>query len=154
MIAASFPKSTAMKKETFLHIPEPCHENWDRMSPAQEERFCQQCSKTVVDFSAMADQQVLKVLSIESGSTCGRFSSDQLERPFVKESTSLLQSPYREDVFVNGLIRCRRTRPTGGMSTVITVSRTDTVKTMVQKFFKNEVFKIFQTRQFQVPQFI
>lgn len=143
MIAASFPKSPAMKKETFLHIPEPCHENWDKMSPAQQGRFCQQCSKTVVDFSAMTDQQVLKVLSKESGSTCGRFTSDQLERPFVKESKPLLQSPYREDVVVNGLIRYRRTCRLGGMSTVITVSRTDTVKTMVQKFFKNEVFKIF-----------
>lgn len=84
-----------MKKETYLHIPEPCHENWDQMSPAQQGRFCQQCSKTVVDFSTMTDQQVLKVLSKESGSTCGRFTSDQLERPFVKESTPLLQSPYR-----------------------------------------------------------
>ncbi len=95
MIAASFPKSPAMEKETYLHIPQPCHENWDKMSPAQQGRFCQQCSKTVVDFSTMTDQQVLKVLSKESGSTCGRFTSDQLERPFVKESTPLLQSPYR-----------------------------------------------------------
>ncbi len=95
MIAASFPKLPAMKKETYLHIPEPCHEQWDKMSPAQQGRFCQQCSKTVVDFSTMTDQQVLKVLSKESGTTCGRFTSDQLERPFVKESTPLLQSPYR-----------------------------------------------------------
>ena len=60
MIAASFPKLPAMKKETYLHIPEPCHEQWDKMSPAQQGRFCQQCSKTVVDFSTMTDQQVLK----------------------------------------------------------------------------------------------
>src|SRR4051794_17140469 len=74
-----------MPKQIYLHIPEPCHEDWNKMSVAQQGRFCQSCSKTVVDFSQMTDTQVLDVLSKAAGKTCGRLTSTQLERPMVKE---------------------------------------------------------------------
>ena len=83
-----------MSKKVYLQIPEPCHENWDAMSPVEQGRFCNSCNKQVVDFSAMTDKEILKVLSQQSGSTCGRFVSDQLNKPLVAEVTPALK-PYK-----------------------------------------------------------
>lgn len=80
-----------MSKQIYLHIPEPCHEDWEAMTPVQQGRFCQSCSKQVVDFSTMTDKQILDVMSKAAGKTCGRFSTDQLERPVVKEIPPMLK---------------------------------------------------------------
>lgn len=39
-----------MNKEFYFHIPQPCHEHWDKMTPSAKGRFCESCSKQVVDF--------------------------------------------------------------------------------------------------------
>jgi len=83
-----------MSKKVYLQIPEPCRENWDAMSPVEQGRFCNSCNKQVVDFSAMTDKEILKVLSQQSGSTCGRFVSDQLNKPLVAEVAPALK-PYK-----------------------------------------------------------
>jgi len=70
-----------MKKELYVHIPTPCHEDWQQMTPVDKGRFCQSCAKQVVDFSVMSDQEVLNYLSKASGNLCGRFANDQLQRP-------------------------------------------------------------------------
>ncbi len=55
------------------HIPNPCHENWDKMTPDEQGRFCSVCSKTVVDFTRMSDNEVLNYFSnYKNGSICGR----------------------------------------------------------------------------------
>ncbi|WP_158638383.1 carboxypeptidase-like regulatory domain-containing protein [Panacibacter ginsenosidivorans] len=73
-----------MKAQTYFHIPTPCHENWENMTPEGKGRFCDSCSKQVVDFSLMSDQQVLNYFKNASGKTCGRFANDQLQRPMVE----------------------------------------------------------------------
>ncbi|NOT52722.1 MAG: T9SS type A sorting domain-containing protein [Chitinophagaceae bacterium] len=70
-----------MAKKLQISIPEPCHENWDAMTPVDKGRFCNSCQKQVVDFSTMSDRQVAEFFKKPStGSVCGRFMSDQLER--------------------------------------------------------------------------
>jgi hypothetical protein len=69
-----------MSKTIQLHIPEPCHENWHNMTPQEQGRFCGSCQKTVVDFSAMSDKEILDYFSNASQHTCGRFSNEQLNR--------------------------------------------------------------------------
>ncbi|CAN5634843.1 hypothetical protein BH10BAC2_BH10BAC2_43180 [soil metagenome] len=69
-----------MKAQTYFHIPTACHENWDNMTPKGKGRFCGSCSKQVVDFSLMSDQQVLNYFKQSTGNTCGRFANDQLQR--------------------------------------------------------------------------
>jgi len=70
-----------MKNNIAIHIPQPCHEDWQQMTPVDQGRFCQSCAKQVVDFSLMTDQQVLNYLSTTAGRVCGRFAEDQLQRP-------------------------------------------------------------------------
>lgn len=72
-----------MAAKLSLSIPTPCHENWNTMTPQQQGRFCGQCNKTVVDFSLMTDGQILEVLKKQTGETCGRFTTDQLQRPLI-----------------------------------------------------------------------
>ena len=72
-----------MGKQIQLHIPEPCHENWNNMSPAEKGRFCGSCQKHVVDFTNMNDQQLVAFFRRQTnGSVCGRFMQDQLDRTF------------------------------------------------------------------------
>jgi hypothetical protein len=70
-----------MAKKLQLQIAEPCHENWDGMTPVQQGKFCGSCQKEVVDFSNMSDQQLVAFFKKPStGSLCGRFNSEQLNR--------------------------------------------------------------------------
>ncbi len=70
-----------MSKKIQLSIAEPCHENWEGMTPVEKGKFCGSCQKQVVDFSNMSDRQVAEFFKKPStGSVCGRFMTDQLER--------------------------------------------------------------------------
>lgn len=69
-----------MKQSIQLQIPEPCHENWQQMTPVEQGRFCKACAKTVIDFSIMTDQQILDYLSAASAGICGRMQESQLHR--------------------------------------------------------------------------
>ena len=70
-----------MSKKIQLSIAEPCHENCENMNPVEKGKFCGSCQKQVVDFSHMSDRQVAEFFKKPStGSVCGRFMTDQLER--------------------------------------------------------------------------
>ena len=66
------------------HIPKPCHEDWNAMTPAEIGRHCNTCDKTVKDFTDLTDAEISKYLSEHSGEKiCGRFSSDQLKNQTI-----------------------------------------------------------------------
>ena len=74
-------KSIFMSKKFQLQIPKPCHENWNKMTPVEQGRFCGSCQKAVVDFTGMNDLQLVAFFKKPStGSVCGRFYNDQLDR--------------------------------------------------------------------------
>ncbi|SEW46563.1 hypothetical protein SAMN05428988_6417 [Chitinophaga sp. YR573] len=68
--------------ETFIHIPTPCHENWNNMLPADQGRHCLQCSKTVVDFTDWDTPAIAAYLYANATQkVCGRFNATQLDVP-------------------------------------------------------------------------
>ena len=71
-----------------ISIPEPCHENWDKMSLNEQGAFCNVCSKTVIDFTTLNDEEVKNYFLKNHGhQTCGRFRNKQLtdaENPLTK----------------------------------------------------------------------
>ena len=69
-----------MSKKIQLHIPTPCHENWDNMSPVDKGRFCMSCQKKVIDFTGMNDEQLVAYFKKPAESVCGRFEESQLNR--------------------------------------------------------------------------
>ena len=71
------------RRATSLHIPQPCAESWAAMMPTGAGRHCAACQKTVVDFTQKTDAEILAYLTQATGETCGRLSSDQLNRPLL-----------------------------------------------------------------------
>ncbi len=63
-----------------LSINNPCHENWDAMTPNEKGAFCLSCQKTVVDFSKKTVTEIKDFFQSvpETESVCGRFEEDQL----------------------------------------------------------------------------
>ena len=79
-----------MKKSIEITIPEPCHEDWAKMTPTQKGKHCAVCQKEVIDFTQMTDEQIFKATKKENN-LCGRLTKRQLERPIQlqrKEGTS------------------------------------------------------------------
>ncbi|HKO82645.1 MAG TPA: hypothetical protein VJU78_19700, partial [Chitinophagaceae bacterium] len=73
-----------MRKYIQLSIPEPCHEDWNKMTTVDKGKFCGACQKNVIDFTNMSDEQLVAFFKKPgTGSTCGRFMGDQLDRNIV-----------------------------------------------------------------------
>jgi Secretion system C-terminal sorting domain len=72
-----------MPKHITLQINEPCHEDWNLMSPSEQGRYCGMCQKSVVDFTNMTDTQLSNYFKLNTGNTCGRFYEDQLNHPIT-----------------------------------------------------------------------
>jgi len=68
-----------MKLIKNISIPEPCSEQWQQMTPVDGGRHCESCCKTVVDFTAMADVEIISYFAVKSN-VCGRFDEPQLNR--------------------------------------------------------------------------
>ncbi|NRD21194.1 carboxypeptidase-like regulatory domain-containing protein [Winogradskyella eckloniae] len=71
-----------MRKVITISIPEPCHEDWNTMTPQTQGRHCAVCDKTVVDFSKQTDEQIITALETNSH-LCGRFKTEQIDRDMV-----------------------------------------------------------------------
>ena len=70
-----------MRKYIQLSIPEPCHEDWDKMTIVDKGKFCGACQKNVIDFTTMSDEQLVAFFRKATvDSTCGRFMGEQLDR--------------------------------------------------------------------------
>jgi hypothetical protein len=82
-----------------LSVPQPCTQSWEKMTAADQGRFCQQCQKTVIDFSMMNDQQIIALISASGGSLCGRFEPSQLNREY-RVTDPIKRRPYLPWAFI------------------------------------------------------
>ncbi|MEP5338689.1 MAG: carboxypeptidase-like regulatory domain-containing protein [Algibacter sp.] len=81
-----------MRKVINISIPEPCHEDWSKMTPKEKGRHCTLCKKTVFDFTTQTDEYIVDTFT-KNEAICGRFKSTQLQRDLVfsrKEKNSYL----------------------------------------------------------------
>lgn len=71
-----------MKSKTVqFQIPEPCHQNLDQAPMLPGGRYCQNCEKTIVDFTEMTDMELVRHYQKHKGRICGTFLPEQLNRP-------------------------------------------------------------------------
>ena len=68
-----------MSQKIKISIPEPCHENWQKMTVTEKGRFCSSCQKNVTDFTKSSDREILKAYNKDEN-LCGRFNVSQLNR--------------------------------------------------------------------------
>lgn len=71
------------KKGLQISIPEPCHEDWNQMTPMERGRFCDACQKNVWDFTKASDRELYRFFENKPQGVCGRFSTHQLNRDIV-----------------------------------------------------------------------
>lgn len=62
------------------HIPKPCKESYDAMTPEAGGRHCDACDKFIPDFTRMSDAEVLAHFRKTRGKICGKISQSQLDR--------------------------------------------------------------------------
>jgi hypothetical protein len=67
-----------------ISIPEPCNENWAKMTPTEKGRHCKACSKEVIDFTHYSNEALHKRIT-QGESLCGRFLPHQLDTPLTIE---------------------------------------------------------------------
>jgi hypothetical protein len=68
-----------MKPDFTLIVPKPCDENWKEFTPTERGGFCAACRKEVIDFTNWSDEEIKQHFARVSGSTCGKFRSNQLK---------------------------------------------------------------------------
>lgn len=76
-------------------IAEPCHQDWNFMTPNEQGKFCDHCSKTVIDFTKLTDEEVLQLISANPGKICGRVNTSQMNRYMMAEKTASMGSSYQ-----------------------------------------------------------
>lgn len=63
-----------------IGIPNPCHEDWEKMKIGVRSRYCISCKKDVTDFRDRSRQEILEYLILNyNKQVCGRFYSSQLD---------------------------------------------------------------------------
>src|SRR4051812_14945111 len=81
---------------TQLHIPKPCHEDWNAMTPATQGRHCASCDKTVVDVTRMRPVEAVRFLGElrsglpKGGEVCVRAHADPSGRLLMPSATRRL----------------------------------------------------------------
>lgn len=88
-----------------ITIPTPCHENWDKMTPNENGRFCLSCSKTVVDFTSMLPNEIQHFfIQNQNKKICGRFKNSQLDTINIQIPNRILHNQtYYHKMFLLAL---------------------------------------------------
>ncbi len=74
-----------MKPDFRIEIPKPCRAGWENMEQAEKGRFCGECSKIVIDFTAMSTDEIKTYfLQHKDQRICGHFISSQISKKTTK----------------------------------------------------------------------
>jgi hypothetical protein len=69
-----------MDRRFKIEVPKPCHEDWDKMMPDGNARFCNSCARNVVDFTKMDASQIQDYFIQNQGKKlCGMFASEHID---------------------------------------------------------------------------
>ena len=93
-----------------VSIFEPCPANWEKMQIKLNARHCDQCDKSVVDFTKKSRAEIITYL-IENpnGSVCGRMNQQQfdIKEEDLPELISILSQPrFRANAFLILAVVC------------------------------------------------
>ncbi len=80
-----------MKNQFSLDISKPCAESWANFVNTTDGAFCASCSKNVIDFTKMNEEQIKRFFKNRPSDTCGRFRPTQL-KIYTEESAPVASS--------------------------------------------------------------
>ena len=73
-------------KNIIISIKEPCNEDWNKMTTNKSGKFCDLCNENVIDFTDLSDKEIVRIIKRNNGKLCGRFNTEQLDRPLAINS--------------------------------------------------------------------
>lgn len=84
-----------MKNYYTILIPNPCDEDWNTMTPKEKGRFCDSCSKTVIDFTKMRANEIQDFINEnKSNRICGHFKQTQLDSINLRIPSHILSKQH------------------------------------------------------------
>lgn len=67
-----------------INITNPCPENWDNMQDSKEGKFCEICSKCLIDFTEKTDHEIKEIIDHTNGKrVCGKIASKSFSKVAV-----------------------------------------------------------------------
>lgn len=66
--------------EIRIEIADPCNEDWNKMTPCEQGRYCAQCQKQVIDFTTWSDAALFNFFATRPQNVCGRMLVSQTQR--------------------------------------------------------------------------
>lgn len=85
--------------ETKIQLSFKCSKDWNDMTPVEKGRFCNDCQKTVFDYTKMSLEKILeerKTCLIPN--PCGQYTIYQVEKPFDNWRDQLVSLKYQLDL--------------------------------------------------------
>ncbi|MFY1048365.1 carboxypeptidase-like regulatory domain-containing protein [Chryseobacterium sp. GP-SGM7] len=79
-----------------IQIENPCEEKWDNMQNIPDGKFCDLCSKTVLDLTQKSDEEILKILDESNGKICGRTFKYQSSRNSIVSEKKIISHEKRK----------------------------------------------------------
>ncbi len=132
---------SSMKQSSYkLKIENPCSEDWGLMAKCDDGKFCSHCSKMVIDFTRLTDDEILKMLSKNSGNVCGRLDESQMNRILVPSQQPSQSRIYRILAGLLLLASSGKLSAAGGRPQTEMVSKVDEADT-VSKIVDDNVKK-------------
>ena len=80
-----------------LTVPEPCHEDWNKMKLKNNGKYCGACNKTVIDFTTWEKKDIIKYLQNKNKNVCGHFKSLQLAVKIPKHHEFLMSLYFKTE---------------------------------------------------------
>ncbi len=126
---ASIRKNLKLMKTNYnLSIPTPCAKPWASFTTTSTGGFCTSCSKTVIDFTRMSDNQILQFINQNPQQVCGRFRSEQLKEYRSIEPVKIKPGSLLLKAGILSLFLVLTTKP-GSAQTSLLYAQKETVQT-------------------------
>ena len=75
-----------------LSVPNPCSEDWNRMTPKDKGRFCSSCDKVVIDFTKLSTYEIEDYIEANKDKQlCGHFKQSQLQSINLRIPSEVIQ---------------------------------------------------------------
>ncbi len=118
----------------FLHINEPCTQDWKSMTTVEQGKFCNNCNKTVFDFTTATDGEIVKHIEAMNGEMfCGQFEETQLDR-WIERSDIKTSNPRLYKFLISfmllGSVHNANAQTTSAQEKVATQRRLDSLLNM------------------------
>ena len=117
-------------KNKFIKLQTPCSESWENMTPNEKGRFCDSCSKNVIDLTKMSISEITTIMKQSDGSICARINQRQLDMPLLdfnnSKSYRLPYSQLAAGLMISGSILASQPATTGNINSIIQTEQNNT----------------------------